>query len=29
MDVDLLSYPGTAKPHVTPFQFDDGIDEFL
>jgi hypothetical protein len=27
--VDLLSYPGTAKPRVTPFQFDDGIYEFL
>jgi hypothetical protein len=27
--VDLLGYPGTAKPRVTPFQFDDGIDEFL
>ena len=27
--VDLLRYSGTAKPRVTPFQFDDGIDEFL
>ena len=27
--VDLLRYPGTAKPRVTPFQFDDGFYEFL
>ncbi len=27
--VDLLSYPETAKPRVTPVQFDDGIYEFL
>ena len=27
--VDLLRYPGTAKPRVTPFQFDDGIYEYL
>jgi len=27
--VDLLCDPGTAKPRVTPFQFDDSIYEFL
>jgi len=27
--VDRLFYSGTAKPRVSPFQFDDGIDEFL
>ena len=27
--VDRLRYPRTAKPRVTPFQFDDGIYEFL
>ena len=27
--VALLRYPGTAKPRVTHFQFDDGFDEFL
>ncbi len=27
--VDLLGYPGTAKPCVALFQFDHGIDEFL
>jgi len=27
--VDLLRDPGTAEPCVTPFQFDNGIYEFL